>query len=61
MGLESTIIFIDRSAFESENFFSGLKIKQLASFAKEGVIEIKITEVTQREIRKATNRRLKQL
>ncbi len=52
MALQTTIVFLDRSILESENFFSSIKIKQLALFAQKEIIHLKITEVTYNEIRK---------
>lgn len=52
MPLLTNIVFLDRSVLESENFFHSLKIRQLSFFAKEGLIDLKMTEVTYREILK---------
>ena len=48
--MDKHIIFIDTSVFESENFFSGRRIKQLCELSKKEVIEVKITDIVYSEI-----------
>ncbi len=44
------IVFVDTSVFESENFFKGRRLKQLCDLSKNGVIEVKITDIVYNEI-----------
>lgn len=46
------ILFLDTSVFERENFFKGRKIDRLFDFSLENHIDLKITEITYREIKK---------
>lgn len=48
--MENKIIFIDTSIFESENYFEGKNINILFNLSKQGLVEIKITEIVYREI-----------
>lgn len=44
------IIFIDTSIFESENFFKGRKLNNLCELSREGLVELKITDIVYNEI-----------
>ncbi len=50
MELETKIIFIDTSIFESQNFLRGFEIKRLGELSKTGNIQLKITDVIYREV-----------
>lgn len=50
--LESNVVFLDTGIFEKENFFKGNKINQLAELGKNNFVEIKITDITYKEIQK---------
>ena len=44
------IIFLDTSIFESENFFKGRNLIHICDLSKNGLIEVKITDITHNEI-----------
>ena len=44
------IIFLDTSIFESENFFKGRNLLHICELSQNGLIEVKITDITYNEI-----------
>lgn len=44
------IIFLDTSIFESENFFKGRNLLHICELSQNGLIEVKITDITYSEI-----------
>lgn len=50
MKIETYNIFLDTGIFESENFFRGRKLKTLGHLSKDGIVNLKITDIVYNEI-----------
>lgn len=57
--METDIIFLDTSIFETENFFRGHKLAKIAELSKKEIVNAKITEITRREVRSRMYENLK--
>jgi PIN domain len=48
--METDIIFLDTSIFENQNFFRGHSLLKIAELSKNSIIQLKITEITFKEV-----------